>query len=120
MNVAKLIFWGSERGTDPPEMVMIKHDPGNTFGMFLYIFWMFLKKFFYSSNIWGSYMRVGGRCTITSLGDFEYFERKKSFQKIWKILGNVVPRNVTHRITKGIKLVNIAFFGIKMSKYWQN
>ena len=48
-----------------PKMVMIENDPGNTSGMFLYIFWMFLNFFLFDrksgDHLWGS-GGVGGPC----------------------------------------------------------
>lgn len=59
LNVAKLIIWGSDRGVDPAEIVMIKSDPGNTSGIFLYILDVFEEKNLFFENR-GSRMRVGG------------------------------------------------------------
>ena len=75
---------------------------------FSYIFWMFLKKKIYSSKIGGHVWGSGGKFVPRSfpLGTFNIFGEEmffSEFEKFW-----------------AIQLVNIAFFEVKMSKYWQN
>ena len=92
---------------DPAEIVMIKSDPGNTSGIFLYILDVFEEKNLFFEHR-GLRMRVGG---VTSFhGHFPWglsiFLEKKFFSEFGKFWA--------------IQLVNIAFFEVKMSKYWQN